>query len=183
MIISSGGLGSGGSSAPGSGAADTVQTTNGAGVLQGASNVLAGTGFISIGASPAQSGALRLANNSTVMWRNAANNDDLAGVVIDASNNYTLGNGTSATAVLQSATTNIIRHGSSTNTVVTNSSGNVALCPPTSGLGSFGGGIRCIFIGNVTTVPTTNPTGGIILYSDAGVLKWRDTAGTVHTLP
>lgn len=58
----------------------------------------------------------------------------------------------------------------------------------TGGLGlltaapSFGGGQKVIFVANAGTVPTTNPTGGIILYSDAGILKYRDTAGNVITV-
>ncbi|NDB57375.1 hypothetical protein EB001_02815 [bacterium] len=38
-----------------------------------------------------------------------------------------------------------------------------------------------IYLTNITTVPAT-PTGGIVLYSQAGVLKYKDPAGTVHTL-
>lgn len=39
------------------------------------------------------------------------------------------------------------------------------------------------FIPNVTVIPAVNTAGGVQLYSDAGVLKWRDPAGTVHILP
>lgn len=38
-----------------------------------------------------------------------------------------------------------------------------------------------IYLTNITTVPAT-PTGGIVLYSQAGVLKYKDPTGTVHTL-
>jgi hypothetical protein len=44
---------------------------------------------------------------------------------------------------------------------------------------SLGGGTGVINVGNASVVPTTNPTGGIILYSEAGVLKYRDPSGTV----
>jgi hypothetical protein len=47
------------------------------------------------------------------------------------------------------------------------------------GAGSFGGGVQVIFIANATTVPTTNPTGGGILYCQAGALKYRGSSGTV----
>jgi hypothetical protein len=47
---------------------------------------------------------------------------------------------------------------------------------------SFGGGVGVIGITSATTVPTTNPTGGGILYVDAGALKYRGSSGTVTTL-
>ncbi|TNM61551.1 hypothetical protein FHN55_17005 [Streptomyces sp. NP160] len=43
----------------------------------------------------------------------------------------------------------------------------------------FGGGNGVIGLKNANTVPTTNPTGGVIVYSDAGVLKYRQPDGTV----
>lgn len=39
-----------------------------------------------------------------------------------------------------------------------------------------------MFIPNATTVPTTNPTGGGILYVEAGALKYRGSSGTVTTI-
>lgn len=59
------------------------------------------------------------------------------------------------------------------------SSGNVALCDST---GSFGGGTDVVFVGDASTVPTTNPASGGILYSQGGALKWRGSAGTVTTI-
>lgn len=47
---------------------------------------------------------------------------------------------------------------------------------------SFGGGIGVIGITNANTVPTTNPTGGGILYVEAGALKYRGSGGTVTTI-
>lgn len=47
---------------------------------------------------------------------------------------------------------------------------------------SLGGGSKVINIGNCTTAPTTNPTGGGILYVEAGALKYRGTSGTVTTI-
>ena len=35
---------------------------------------------------------------------------------------------------------------------------------------------------NAQTVPTTNPTGGGILYAEAGALKWRGSSGTVTVI-
>ncbi len=35
---------------------------------------------------------------------------------------------------------------------------------------------------NATTVPTTNVSGGGVLYAEAGALKWRGSSGTITTL-
>lgn len=45
--------------------------------------------------------------------------------------------------------------------------------------GSFGGGDGVIGLANARTVPTTNPTGGGVLYASAGALYWRGSSGTV----
>lgn len=49
-----------------------------------------------------------------------------------------------------------------------------------SDLGGSSGAV--ISIKNVTTPPTTNPTGGGIMYVDAGALKYRGSSGTVTTI-
>jgi hypothetical protein len=46
----------------------------------------------------------------------------------------------------------------------------------------FGSGAKVIGIANATTVPTTNPTGGGVLYVEAGALKYRGSSGTVTTI-
>lgn len=47
---------------------------------------------------------------------------------------------------------------------------------------AFGSGVRVIGIQNATTVPTTNPATGGVLYAEAGALKWRGSSGTVTTI-
>jgi hypothetical protein len=47
---------------------------------------------------------------------------------------------------------------------------------------SYGGGIGVVFIPNRNTAPTTNPTGGGVLYAEAGALKYRGSSGTVTTI-
>jgi hypothetical protein len=47
---------------------------------------------------------------------------------------------------------------------------------------TFGGGVGVIFLGSAATVPTSNPTGGGILYVESGALKYRGSSGTVTTL-
>ncbi len=48
--------------------------------------------------------------------------------------------------------------------------------------GSFGGGTFVIFIADRTAAPTSNPTGGGILYVESGALKYRGSSGTVTTI-
>jgi hypothetical protein len=47
---------------------------------------------------------------------------------------------------------------------------------------SSGGGTGVLGIANATAVPTSNPTGGGILYVEAGALKYRGSSGTITTL-
>ncbi len=47
---------------------------------------------------------------------------------------------------------------------------------------SYGGGVGVIFIANRATVPTSNPTGGGILYCESGALKYRGSGGTTTTV-
>ncbi len=48
--------------------------------------------------------------------------------------------------------------------------------------GSFGGGVLVAYIHNASTVPTTNPSNGGVLYCESGALKYRGSSGTVTTL-
>lgn len=48
--------------------------------------------------------------------------------------------------------------------------------------GSYGGGSRVLFMANRTTAPSSDPTGGGILYAESGALKWRGSGGSVTTI-
>ena len=45
-----------------------------------------------------------------------------------------------------------------------------------------GGGSGVVGITNAGTVPSTNPSGGGVLYAEAGALKWRGSSGTVTVI-
>ncbi len=47
---------------------------------------------------------------------------------------------------------------------------------------SYGGGVGVIFLPNASTNPSTNPTGGGVLYVNAGALTYRGSGGTVTVL-
>ncbi len=51
-----------------------------------------------------------------------------------------------------------------------------------NGVGSYGGGVGVLGMLNATTNPSTNPTGGGVLYVDSGALKYRGSSGTVTTI-
>ena len=50
------------------------------------------------------------------------------------------------------------------------------------GTASLGGGVSVIGIRNAQTVPTSNPTGGGVMYVESGALKYRGSSGTITTL-
>jgi hypothetical protein len=51
-----------------------------------------------------------------------------------------------------------------------------------SGSNSLGGGQAVLGIANANVVPTSNPTGGGILYVESGALKYRGSSGTVTVI-
>lgn len=57
---------------------------------------------------------------------------------------------------------------------------NVALFA--NGTNYYGGGAKVLYIKNCTTVPTSNPTDGVVLYAEGGALKCRGASGTVTTI-
>jgi hypothetical protein len=81
------------------------------------------------------------------------------------------------TAQIQTPTINSTIDGLTNITIATNR--NVQLFSAT---GAFGGGTQVLGIANAGTVPTTNPTGGGILYVEAGTLKFRGSSGTITTI-
>jgi hypothetical protein len=67
--------------------------------------------------------------------------------------------------------------GTSTERMRIESNGSIGI-----GGASFGGGARVVHLANAATVPTTNPSGGGVIYCEAGALKYRGSSGTVTTL-
>lgn len=109
---------------------------------------------------------------------------EIYGTYTDASNYVRGAFSTSTTAVTIAAesagtgSANLDINITPKGTGVANISTNIAI----GGSASLGGGSVVAFIKNATTVPTTNPTGGGILYAEAGALKWRGSSGTVTTI-
>jgi hypothetical protein len=76
--------GGGGGGSPG-GSADEIQVNDGAGGFAGATNVKAGSGYVSVGATPATTGGVRLANQTYIKGRDVGNSVDFNLVGVDNS--------------------------------------------------------------------------------------------------
>jgi hypothetical protein len=61
---------------------------------------------------------------------------------------------------------------------VNNNSQNVGI----NTVAQFGSGNGVLGIGNADAVPSTNPSGGGVLYVEGGALKYRGSSGTVTTI-
>jgi len=72
------------------------------------------------------------------------------------------------------------------NTAAASAAGNLILQDTGGNLGfgltDFGGGSKVIAITNAATAPSSNPTGGGVLYVEAGALKFRGSSGSVTTI-
>ncbi|WP_437767194.1 hypothetical protein WMF27_20460 [Sorangium sp. So ce281] len=60
--------------------------------------------------------------------------------------------------------------------------GNIVLIDTATPSQTVANGQGVIGIGNVTSIPTSNPVGGGCLYAQAGSLRWRGSSGTVTTI-
>jgi hypothetical protein len=47
---------------------------------------------------------------------------------------------------------------------------------------SLGAGTGVVALANASVAPSTNPTGGGVMYAEGGALKWRGSSGTVTTI-
>jgi hypothetical protein len=175
-----------GSSAAGS-TADEIQTTDGAGAFQAATNVKAGSGYISIGSGTvATTGTgIRLggtAATNRIVWHDGTADRSLLTTetggngVIFGSQSHTCNYYGSSIVVYSAAGATFI-YGASAERLRVEGNG-VSLG---GGAGSYGSGNKVVFLANATTVPTTNPTGGSIIYAEAGAAKSRGTSGTITT--
>lgn len=91
------------------------------------------------------------------------------------------GTGAASSIILQSAST--VASGTTLHTVA-----NAFRVDPDSNItlagtaGSYGAGKGVVFLANAITNPSSNPTGGGILYVNAGALTYRGSAGTTSVI-
>ncbi len=172
-----------------SGAAGTVQTSNGAGAFSAATDVLAGSGYISFGTTPPAAGYLRCtapAASTTHLIRLNQGGTEYDAYQIDTSGgNQIFGNTGGHNSVFRGYGMSFAT-GAGNDIVFTANTTEILRVRSTGvqfggGGADFGGGTGVIGIDNASVNPTTNPTGGGILYADAGAGKWRGSSGTVTT--
>ncbi|MGW1772516.1 hypothetical protein [Streptomyces sp. NPDC002104] len=94
------------------------------------------------------------------------------------------GNGTNAPLNVYGDGTNpnrftVLKDGSWYSNALANSAYNLAIGDTTS---DFGGGTFVLALKNANVVPTTSPTNGVVAYAEGGVMKVRQTNGTIVTV-
>lgn len=104
---------------------------------------------------------------------------DGAGMFRDGSGGLQLVSYAADPMLVQSANVLKLQANGATTRLQIETNGNLAAF---TGTGSYGGGVLVAFLANCTTAPTANPTGGGVLYVEAGALKYRGSSGTVTTL-
>jgi hypothetical protein len=100
--------------------------------------------------------------NSAIRWQNNAGTNQAAiGSNFNVSDNGAL-------EFINNTTTNMVLR----------SNGNLGIGVTSA----FGNGVKVIGIANATTVPNADPSGGGVLYVEAGALKYRGSNGTITTI-
>ncbi len=148
------------------------------------SQKVATTGSVAIGSAPATGGQLRLTGNtSTDYLKIRFSGTDYSFLNTDGSNNVQWGNSTfnyylyGYTTQVWGLTGTLTLYGQSVLGATFGSTG----VQFGTGATDHGGGTGVIGVDNAATDPTTNPTGGGILYASGGAGKWRGSSGTVTT--
>jgi hypothetical protein len=169
-----------GGGAASAGSAGEIQTGDGAGAFTAATNVLAGSGFLSVGPTPANIGAIRLANNTGIYFRNNANTNPLRALFVDNTDSVNLGLGLGAASTGTTSFVNL----NATSKVAFNIGVNQLIAAEAAGLvigglsGSYGGGVGVLSMRNAGTATTGNPTTGIVLSSVGGVFTVRGSTAS-----
>ena len=114
--------------------------------------------FIALNRTPATTGNIRLSNNDSIKFRNAANSSDISALSLSSINNMTVGDSTVPTII----------NGS-----------NLSLGGIPSSYNSMVGGI---FIINSSVIPTGNPVNGVYEYATGGSLVVRGSSGTITVI-
>jgi len=157
----------------------------------GSQNVVT-TGYYGSGTTIASAGDFRALNAFLFKVRNAADSANLTVFQTDSSNNLALGSTNSQTEAfgtirIYPTTTFRVGVGSSTkleantNGVGSFTNANLGVYGAGASFPAVGGGAGVFAMGNATTVPSSNPTNGVVHYAEAGAAKVRGSSGTVTT--
>lgn len=180
-----------------------IQINGGLGTFAAATNVKGGSNFISWGAAPPSVGTLRLSDGSSIVgmsagittalwWSGSSLSYGDRTLIVGADTNFD--KTTMATAVYLWGR-DIIDLGVGDGTGGATGGGfmqldvsgwavgpNVGLQGDNSGTPTYGGGIGVWYFRDASTVPGTNPSGGVIIYSESGNLKYRRPDGVIVPL-
>lgn len=163
-------------------------------LISGAGNVAVGANALALctGSSNVAVGSSTLANAAGTSGNVGVGGSALLDVT-SGSNNIAVG--PSAGRGITTGSNNVIigpitglPSGLANNIILADGAGNRRMTIDANGsigLGTadqFGSGARVIGLANATAVPSTNPTGGGVIYVEAGALKYRGSAGTVTVL-
>jgi hypothetical protein len=139
--------------------------------------------FLAVGPNPAQSGSVRLPNNTAISWRNAANNGDIVGITVDSGNNCQLGSTGSAITNITGTASVRATVGATlvwlANTTEQRFLNNAALALTSITTPNYQSMSNGLYITDATTAPTGNPATGHFSWSNSGVPAWRTSAGDI----
>jgi hypothetical protein len=149
-----------------------------ASALTTATNVKAGSGYVSIGATPATTGGLRLASNTFVYARDSANGSNVPIIGLSSGDVLQVGYLSGFPIEINPGLSDWVK-------IIGQEvflDGNAIQFFGTDA--DFGGGVGVLAIDEAATNPTTDPTDGIVAYVDAtdGTLKYRRESGVVIPL-
>lgn len=136
------------------GSINELQINSGSSTLAAATNVVAGTNFIGIGTTPATTGALRIANNSAITWRNQSNVSNKVVLNMDSGDVLRLGDNTTAMVEQYSGTWGV--YGGSLYEILVTQSTSVSFGLPRHGNSTpyaSEGQVTIALSGNVTLTP------------------------------
>jgi hypothetical protein len=142
----------------------------------GAQNITT-TGAVRLGATVSATGSVRLPDGGSIVSVSGGLDRP---VISHSAGTVVAGDFTNIGQILlrTNAGAGVNLQCNSLNQLVTSANG-VQLFSSTT---TYGGGVMVLGITNATTVPTTNPTGGGVMYAEGGALKWRGSSGTITTM-
>lgn len=183
--------------------ASTIITGNGFGTCvtpindNGLAATVVAPGYLSAGATPANSGQVRLPNTGGIKFRNAAGNADIEALSVDASNDITIGaylrvNNANTTVSVSSAAKLLLSMASQTisaggtitpsgSTIRVTGDGGAVTCGATAISNGAGSGQILILVGNSDTNTVTLTDGNnVVLGGASRVLGQNDTLALVY---
>lgn len=133
----------------------------------------------SVSGAYASQGVFRSYFSQSWFSRNSANTGETLVIGTNAGNSILIGSGSgtgASASVFITPTTSLQVQPATTTRFVVDTAG-IAL---NATAGGYGGGAQVVFIGNRTTAPSSNPTGGGVLYAESGELLYRSSAGNTN---